>query len=309
MQSTKRPHTPHSDHKELSPPGDMENVSEDEVNNLDKNKREREKLDALPMEDNKDHSPVVEDRIHMDVEEFEPILSDEEIVDDSETYQDMDYDYSAYTNNDDLIKLFVPGITEIQKYQKQETVEISDGLFNITENLRTTIAIVDDFFKSSITKYTVENFEKCNAEIKEEFIHLCEKISNMFGDVDSFCDICVIYTKLKEIDVGKLKETDKEITVQVQHITETLVEWLKIALNYTLANAQEQPGYKIRHIKCGVRLSEWCSNSTDFIKLLWKQDFMVHAVLLDLYGQEYMALSIKLMILRALDTYLLKSLQ
>lgn len=307
----------------------MESVSEDEVHNLDKVKRERgaPPVDVAPTEapaavrlkeeprvkeereeprikeEARVKEEVVEATLNMDVEEFEPILSDEEIVDDSENYQEMDYDYSTYTNNDDLIKLFVPGVTEVQKYKKREDVVISENEFYVSETLRTTIAIADDFFKSSITKYTLENFEKFNAEIKEEFIHLCEKTTSIFGDVDSFRAICRIYAKLDDANA----ETDRELATQVQLIVETLVEWLKIALNYSLANAQEQPGYKIRHIKCGVRLSEWCSNSVDFLQLLWKQKgFTIHAVLLELYEQEYMALSIKLMILRALDTYLLK---
>lgn len=46
----------------------------------------------------------------MDVEEFEPILSDEDILDDTEHYQEAEYDYTAYTNNDDIIRQFNPGI-------------------------------------------------------------------------------------------------------------------------------------------------------------------------------------------------------
>lgn len=55
----------------------------------------------------------------MDVEEFEPILSDEEIVDDAEHYpENVDYDYNAYTNNDDLIKMFVPGACVFLNFEK-----------------------------------------------------------------------------------------------------------------------------------------------------------------------------------------------
>lgn len=72
-----------------------------------------------------------------------------------------------------------------------------------------------------------------------------------------------------------------------------------------MVNEQEQPGYKIRHIKSGVRLLEWCCSSVEFIEILWENNLVVHRILLDLYEQEYMALSIKLMILKALDAYLL----
>lgn len=252
-------------------------------------------------------SPVHEENTQqMDVEEFEPILSDEDILDDNEHYQEVDYDYSAYTNNDDIIKLFVPAVTELQKHPKKNTFEVVNNKLHLCESLRTTIGIADDFFKSSITKYTLENFEKYNTEIKEEFVHLCEKTPTMLGEIEQFCDIVRLYKCLKNIESNEFSESDKEIYLQVQNITETLVEWLKVASNYEMANVQDQPGYKIRHIKCGVRLAEWCCNSIDFVHILWEQNFIIHDVLLHLYEQEFMALSIKLMILRALDTYLLK---
>lgn len=77
-----------------------------------------------------------------------------------------------------------------------------------------------------------------------------------------------------------------------------------IALNYDMATAQDKACYKIRHIKCGVKLAEWCCHSGDFIRLLWEKKFYISDVLIDLYQREYMALSIKLMILRSLDKYL-----
>lgn len=248
------------------------------------------------------NSPVREEVAQIDVEEFEPILSDEEIVDDQEHYPDMDYDYSAYTNNDDLIKLFIPGVTELHTYEnKRNLIVKKQNKIQVSDNLKTIIGIVDDFFKSSITKYTLETFVKCNTEIKEEFIHLCEKVCGVFEDVNNFCDLVAIYA-----NKTNLEQIDNEIIKQTEFAIATLVDWLSIALNYEMANSQEQPCYKIRHIKCGVRLAEWCCNSVEFIKILWDHNVMVHEILLDLYGQEYMALSIKLMILRALDTYLLK---
>ena len=85
---------------------------------------------------------------------------------------------------------------------------------------------------------------------------------------------------------------------------DTLLEWITIALDFDMANLQDQPGYKIRHLKCGIKLAEWCCNSIDFIKLLWQRNFHVDTALLSLYQREFMALSLKLMILRALDKYL-----
>ncbi|RZB40500.1 virilizer, partial [Asbolus verrucosus] len=306
MQSPKRPHTPHGERKEPSPP-EADSFSEEEVVNTEKQKREKEQREEAPpvqkspvKEIRETLTPPAEETAQMDVEEFEPILSDEEIVD-----EEMDYDFGGYTNNDDLIKLFVPGVTNLRKFAQPPSFKVTNDEIGVEENLKTTIGIVDDYFKSSITKYVLEDFRKLNTEIKEEFIHLCEKLINTFGCTEHFCEIIKLYVAVKSVKDRKFNKEDKELIEQINTITQTLLDWLKIALNYDMANIQDQPVYKIRHIKCGVRLAEWCSNSSDFVKLLWESGFNIHEVLLNLYDQEYMALSIKLMIIKALDTYLI----
>jgi len=84
----------------------------------------------------------------------------------------------------------------------------------------------------------------------------------------------------------------------------TLFKWVEIGLDFDLALSQPQPGYKVRHIKAGVRLVDALCHCGEAIteQLLDAQD--VHSKLLDLYHKDYMALSIKLMILRALDSSL-----
>lgn len=247
-------------------------------------------------------SPINEESVTMDVEEFEPILSDEDILDDNDHFQDMDFDYTAYTNNDDIVKLFTPGSTDLQKYKTPNLFEIKDNLITISDALKTTVGILDDFFKSSITKYTINQFESMNAELKEEFVHLCEKMLQVFGNAEHYLAIVYIFQTSKTSS----DKLEREIDSQIKYIVEHLIDWIQISLDFEMANAQEQPGYKIRHIKCGVRLAEYCCHSIEFIELLWKNNFEIHEVLLELYNKEYMALSIKLMILRALDEYLLK---
>ncbi|KAJ8943762.1 hypothetical protein NQ318_011974 [Aromia moschata] len=150
----------------------------------------------------------------------------------------------------------------------------------------------------------MSSFDKLNTEIKEEFIHLCERLINTIGSTSVFCDIAKLYVDTKSMIPQNLSQEDKELAEQVHYIIETIMDWLKISLNYELANIQDQPAYKIRHIKCGVRLASWCCTSIEFVKLLWQNNYNVHKELLNLYEQEFMALSIKLMILKALDTYL-----
>ncbi|KAJ8978120.1 hypothetical protein NQ317_014175 [Molorchus minor] len=306
MQSPKRPHTPHlADQKDM-PSVETEKQTEEDIEKARKDKeiKEESKTKSPVKEVKEVYTSPAEETMKMDVEEFEPILSDEDILDDNEHYQDIDYDYSTYTNNDDIIKLFVPGVTDLKKYPKLRSFMIKNNCIEIEDSLKVAVGIADDYFKSSITKYVVETFDKLNTEIKEEFIHLCEKLISTIGPSTVFCDIAKLYVDTKSMNPQSLNKNDKELTEQVHCIIETVMEWLKIALNYELANIQDQPAYKIRHIKCGIRLADWCCTSLEFIKIMWQTDFNIHKELMNLYEQEFMALSIKLMILKTLDTYL-----
>lgn len=83
-----------------------------------------------------------------------------------------------------------------------------------------------------------------------------------------------------------------------------IISCIQIGTNFEDALSQPQPGYKLRHIKVGVRLVEaMCHCGEEVTKKLMKH-VNIHQKLIDLYHQEYMALSIKLMILRALDASL-----
>lgn len=80
-----------------------------------------------------------------------------------------------------------------------------------------------------------------------------------------------------------------------------LVDWMRIGLNFDCANSQQQPGYKIRHMKCGLRLIEMLAVDETFIEsLIFKEKFNVFEYLYRLYEQKFMALSLKLMICRAI---------
>lgn len=161
------------------------------------------------------------------------------------------------------------------------------------------------YFRSSITKYKIGGFENFNIGIKEEFVNLCEKVMQIIGDTNQFCEIISMYYIVKDTNISVLSDKNREICLQIIFITETLIDWLQIALDFEMVNSQKQLSYKIRHIKCGVRLAELCCTSIEFIQLLWKQNYYIHDVLLSLYNQEYMAISIKQMILLVLDIYLL----
>lgn len=75
-------------------------------------------------------------------------------------------------------------------------------------------------------------------------------------------------------------------------------------MDFEDALSQPQPGYKLRHIKVGIRLVEAMCNCGEGITEKLMEKVNIHQKLIELYHQEYMALSIKLMILRALDASL-----
>lgn len=85
---------------------------------------------------------------------------------------------------------------------------------------------------------------------------------------------------------------------------DTIISWVKIGLDFDNALNQPQPGYKLRHIKVGVRLVEVVCNFSEEVSEKLFDQINVHQKLIELFHKEYMALSIKLMILRSLDASL-----
>ncbi|XP_045461756.1 protein virilizer [Harmonia axyridis] len=294
IMSPKRPKTPHET---------LENPSRNEKESNSENFFDKKSFKGNVEE--KDQSSVAEEPSKMDVEEFEPILSDEDILDDNEQYQEISEDYNEMGDTDDLVRLFIPGSTDLTNYQPPKLYKISQDSIEVSENLKIVIGICDDYFKSSITKYSTENFSKLSPEIKEEFIHLCEKLTSTIGPVEKFLTIIELHNDIENIHDNRWTQLDKEISDQVNFIFDSTVEWLKIALNYDLANSQDEAIYKIRHIKCGLRTAQFCFESRIFLEKLFSKNINVYKILLDLYQQEFMAPSIKLMILKALDTCLI----
>ncbi|XP_044750585.1 protein virilizer isoform X2 [Coccinella septempunctata] len=293
IMSPKRPKTPH---EAIENPPESEKES-----NIDSSDKKGFKGNV----EEKEQSATAEEPSKIDVEEFEPILSDEDILDDNEQYQDVPEDFNEIGDTDDLVRVFIPGSTDLTSYQPEEPYKISEDSIEVSENLKIVIGICDDYFKSSITKYSTENFSKLSPEIKEEFIHLCEKLTFTIGSVEKFITIIKLYQEIQSFASHKWNAVDTEISDQINFIFDSTVDWLKIALNYDLANSQDQPIYKIRHIKCGLRIAQFCFESNIFLENLFKKNFGVFKVLLNLYQEEFMAPSIKLMILKALDTCLI----
>lgn len=317
MMSPKRPHTPHGE-KELSP-GDVESISEDEIaagtnDKIDKDIKHSDKL-GDPLNKKKEHDlQENEEPPPMDVEEFEPILSDEDICDEGDTFQDMEYDLSAYSNNDDIIKLFNPISTTLQKYRSssyinvRHMIEINEALETVTNKINKYFSKLNDQMNNLIdllnpcaNKYNFQDFKSFSPEIKEEFVHICEQLPAFINNNQQYQTFIELFLLIAE---NKIKTTFGSYFDQLKILQQTLVSFVNVGLNFDLALTQNQPCYKIRHIKCGVRLAEACCSSRDFVTLMLKNNEDLHMNILSLFDKEYMALSIKLLILKALDASL-----
>lgn len=83
-----------------------------------------------------------------------------------------------------------------------------------------------------------------------------------------------------------------------------MIDSVSFGLNFSEALAQPQPGLKIRHIKAGIRLVEALSNCGEEVCMKMLEQTNAQDLLLNIYHEEYMALVIKLMVLRSLDSTL-----
>ncbi len=274
--SPKRPHTP--DHQ-ASPIGSVEDVSykgrgerkySEKSRSVD-NEPKTISISPVPM-DLLIESPIggADESSSQGGEAFEPILSDEEINDECEAQFDMDYDDNEC---EDFVKCVDPTTTTLERFaDEQRSIKEVELAMKIVHkyNLR------DDAASYS-------NFKSLAPESKEAWIHCTENFVQMVQLIHNFP-----YSKRNEM-------LD---TILSEHIG-TLVDWVRIGI--FCAMSQPQAVYKIRHIKIGARLTELLGCCYDFLDvLLYKEKLNVFAELLNLYYQQHMALSIKLMIIKAI---------
>lgn len=211
-----------------------------------------------------------------DEEQFEPILSDDEILGDDDDAQEMedDIDLEAATF-EKAIQIHNPFKTPLDKFEVNLEELYSKDLenFGISMNKLKAQTNMDDFQQSSVDEK--ESLVLVSEQLINQMNHFHQNYRRKNYIIDSF-----FHDKSENLQlIGKL---------------------LKISLNFECACLQPQPAFKIRQIKAGVRLIELLSHSKDVLKhLLDVVNLDPFAQLFALYQQEYMALSIKLMVLKA----------
>lgn len=138
---------------------------------------------------------------------------------------------------------------------------------------------------ASIEKTFVESQSN---EMRENWVHAAEQLIQIIN---------LIYNLAGATQSRSQQALNNLVVLNRQQ----LVDWMRIGLNFECANSQQQPGYKIRHMKCGIRLIEMLAVDETFIEsLIYKEKFNVFDYLYRLYEQKFMALSLKLMICRAI---------
>ncbi|XP_067142152.1 protein virilizer homolog isoform X2 [Centruroides vittatus] len=157
------------------------------------------------------------------------------------------------------------------------------------------------FRDPSLTSFEVTRsnlFDKDNSQLTEDAKKLLQ-IIKQFSDKD-YTEKWVEAVETIAVNLlssGLASVADDNL---YNSILETLLNWVEEGLNFDAALKQLVPVYKVRHMKAGIRLAialfQTDANITN--KLLEKD---IPHKLLELYDQQFMALPIKLLILRAID--------
>ncbi|CAH1398905.1 unnamed protein product [Nezara viridula] len=203
-------------------------------------------------------------------EPFEPILSDEEIADDGGEHQEMDYDFGEYS--EDPLKSFNPYNNEVQPLQDLEDPALTPFEFQIRNGVKETRENAKPLL--SLLKCTTE-------ECKETWVENAEQVVNILSKTLPY-----------------VEDSSRD------DVFDRLMQWTIFGLDFNQALSQPQPAFKLRHIKVGVRLVECLAQCGKDACIRVVKEAKAQERLLDLHQEEHMALSIKLMILKALDATL-----
>lgn len=213
-------------------------------------------------------------------------MSDDEIVDDvSEQYEiSFDETEDANLSTVSVLSHFNPFIEPLKPYipnddrmsaNAKELIELASKCLHRSK-LRDNQSVEQTFVDSS------------SIEMKENWVQATEQLIQIIN---------LIYNL-----AGATRDrSQKVLSALITQNERELINWIKIGLNFDCANSQHQPGYKIRHIKCGIRLAELIMVDEAFLRVLIERECVdVFSSLFNLYEQKFMALSIKLMICKAI---------
>lgn len=209
---------------------------------------------------------IPDEEIGSPIEEFENIDSDEEIGADAEW--DTDYEPGFF----EVINTFNP-FEPLKKFPRP--LRPLDSVRKFLAKYEAKI----EFRHASFLQEPADN--------KDSWVHYAEQIVQQM----------IVFNGT---DHSRNEETIEHFLQSHSPELATLMEYIKIGLTFDFAVAQPQPAYKIRHIKVGIRLVEvTCCYETLTRYVLYTLGFNIFEKLFSMYFQEFMALSIRLMIFKA----------
>ncbi|EDV36800.1 uncharacterized protein Dana_GF11771 [Drosophila ananassae] len=232
-------------------------------------------------------------------EQFEPILSDDEIIGDDE--EDDAEDAAAIAEYERELEAAAaaapPAINAFEPWQKPLQFYEGDLTVHFTKELETLRLL----FKKLAVQTRCENVSAFGEEHgvsvdeREQFVYLGEQLNNQLAYLAQ-------NYKRRNFVLQQFFSNDEVHLRQAAHV-------LQIALSFQAACMQPQPAFKIRHIKLGARMAELLGCSEELFQYLLKEhQFDPFEAVFKLYHEPFMALSIKLQLLKAvyalLDTRL-----
>lgn len=238
-----------------------------------------------PDESDPYHSPAKSIRIDEDEGAAEPPL--EPISDGSDIdFDDEDpFEGEEETEEDEnievesAIKVFDPYKQRIGKYE----VNFKDVLHSDIEEFH---LIARKFEKQTKILSSSEFMGSLSVE-KENFVILTEQLLTNFGHAGQSLKLTNYF-----FDTLFISRPENQ---------KLILNMLNVSLDYECAKSQPQPLHKIRHIKIGIRLAETLG-SFEFV--LQNSSLNLFQRLFSLYSEDFMALPIKLLILKAISSIL-----
>ncbi|XP_002005507.2 protein virilizer [Drosophila mojavensis] len=253
----------------------------------------RHSSESLPREREEEERDRERERSETPQEQFEPILSDDEIMGDDIEDEDDGVDAAAAAEYERELEAAAaaapPAIDAFEPWQRPLQKYDGDLLTHFSKELDTLRLL----FKKLSLQIRWDNVSAFNEEHggvtvdeREQFVYLGEQLNNQLGYLTQ-------HYKRRNFVLQQFFKNDESHLRQAANI-------LQIALSFQAACMQPQPAFKIRHIKLGARMAELlCNNEQLFRHLLQQHNFDPFEAVFSLYQEPYMALSIKLQLLKA----------
>lgn len=129
----------------------------------------------------------------------------------------------------------------------------------------------------------------------EQMTKYCESYENLFGDEEisneNWLSMCeqILHCLHSSID---------QIESLSEGMFKTILECIKIGLNFTQSIKYHQPGHNLRHLKAGIRLVECFACNEDFLKWIDSQDYDLFPNLFNHFMERLIPMPVKLLIAR-----------